>query len=464
MISSAISTSPLLSRCENSRTKRSMDPPSISLPDLNDLTDAHKKRRWAPYDPDFAAAKFLLSNISLNSDDHDYDETRSTASSDSAARSFMVVSSESSSDQDDTHLHSPMRITNVDHEARHDSTIVDCAAVYESGRAPEATVGHFVHVTDFAAHLANGAVTLEFEQLNNTTTTPVFFKAHGGMKAGKTEANSVQNRHPIPPFTNNTVSLFTATHSSDPDAHPNNSYINASPITNAFTMETDTTHIATQAPLPETIAKFWEMILQVESPIIVALSAVAPGQCDQYWPSQVGDVSQYWFPNSTEEYVEVKLNSEGPLALQCSCIVRRSLSIRLFRGEEIVAKMTTTQFHHTTWGDHTAPEDLGALIMLLDAVEAARQSSSFKTPVVVHCSAGVGRCGTFIAADQACTVSRALCHGDSERGLGLGLGFNLQHLVYKLRCQRPMMVYKAEQYLSLYLIVYRYCTGEDLTC
>jgi protein tyrosine phosphatase len=324
----------------------------------------------------------------------------------------------------------------------------------------EPRFGTYVRLSEFASHVASGQAHLEFDRINSMTSKKDFLATCGGVKVGLETANAGQNRHPIPPFSNNRVVLSLATRESDDSLAPvNNTYINASPLTNALTTDPTCTHIATQAPLPHTIPKFWEMILQNEVHTVVALAPLKPGQCDQYWPSRTGENVQYSFDDS-EDCVQVLMTSEEQLP---AGIIRRTFETQILRGGNVepYEPHHVCQFHLPSWEDHTAPEDLASILYLLDAVEERRLKHG-PSPIIVHCSAGVGRAGTFIAADQACTIARA------RFGQGLGRpnlpdeGFNLSALVYQLRHQRPLLVYKPQQFVALYSILYRFCTGETL--
>ncbi|XP_074612301.1 receptor-type tyrosine-protein phosphatase S-like isoform X2 [Acropora palmata] len=195
-------------------------------------------------------------------------------------------------------------------------------------------------------------------------------------------------------------------------------YINASYIP---TYDEETMcYIATQGPTSVTVSDFWRMIWQEKCSVIVMLTnLVEQGKqkCEQYWP------------NDTSEYGGIKvtlLKTEN----FANYVIR---SFFVIKGSE---KRDLFQFHYTTWPDKGVPQNSTALLAFRWKVYARQQLT--EGPLVVHCSAGVGRTGTYIGID-------AMLECAKDRG-----NVFIQNYVEVMRRQRPYMVQKEEQYVFLH--------------
>uniref|UniRef100_A0A8C9RI04 protein-tyrosine-phosphatase n=1 Tax=Scleropages formosus TaxID=113540 RepID=A0A8C9RI04_SCLFO len=145
-------------------------------------------------------------------------------------------------------------------------------------------------------------------------------------------------------------------------------------------------YIATQGPLPETRNDFWTMVLQQKSRIIVMLTQCSERRrvkCDHYWPFTEEPVAY------GEVTVEMLSEKEGP-----------EWTVRNFRLGYADETQDVLHFNYTSWPDHGVPT-VNAIESILQFVYIIRQQAGkSRGPVVVHCSAGVGRTGTFIALDR----------------------------------------------------------------
>ncbi|KAK5896357.1 hypothetical protein CgunFtcFv8_009967 [Champsocephalus gunnari] len=186
-------------------------------------------------------------------------------------------------------------------------------------------------------------------------------------------------------------------------------------------------YIATQGPLPETRNDFWKMILQEKSCVIVMLTQCSERRrvkCDHYWPFSdepvlYGEIS-----------VELLSESEAP-----EWIVRK---FRLGYADE---SQDVLHLNYTSWPDHGVPT-VNAIESILQFVSIVRQQAGrSKTPVTVHCSAGVGRTGTFMALDRLMQHIR-----EHEFTDILGL-------VSEMRSHRLSMVQTEEQYVFIHQCV-----------
>ncbi|KAL6116555.1 ptprb [Pungitius sinensis] len=208
---------------------------------------------------------------------------------------------------------------------------------------------------------------------------------------------------------------------------PSSDYINASYVPgNNFRRE----YIATQGPLPGTKDDFWRMAWEhgVHT-VVMVTQCVEKGRvkCDPYWPSDqeplyYGDlVLQMLSESVLPEWTirEFKITAEGGSSYP-----------RVLR-----------HFHYTVWPDHGVPDSPQSLVHFTRTVRDHVDRAPSTGATVVHCSAGVGRTGTFIALD------RALQQLDSKGTV------DLYGCVFDLRLHRQHMVQTECQYSFLHQCV-----------
>ncbi|XP_021511826.1 receptor-type tyrosine-protein phosphatase beta isoform X1 [Meriones unguiculatus] len=214
---------------------------------------------------------------------------------------------------------------------------------------------------------------------------------------------------------------------SNVDDDPCSDYINASYIPgNNFRRE----YIATQGPLPGTKDDFWKMAWEQNvHNIVMVTQCVEKGRvkCDHYWPA---DQDPLYY---------------GDLILQMvSESVLPEWTIREFKicsEEQLDAHRLIRHFHYTVWPDHGVPETTQSLIQFVRTVRDYINRSQGAGPTVVHCSAGVGRTGTFVALD------RILQQLDSKDAV------DIYGAVHDLRLHRVHMVQTECQYIYLHQCV-----------
>ncbi|XP_017079438.1 phosphatidylinositol phosphatase PTPRQ [Drosophila eugracilis] len=197
-------------------------------------------------------------------------------------------------------------------------------------------------------------------------------------------------------------------------------YINASFI-DGHTRKKE--YIATQGPKPESVMDFWRMVLQYNVRVIVQVTQFREGntiKCHEYYPY-------------TMRGLTVTIKSKEIFELYD----RTELTVV---HDKYGLKEKVIHFYFKKWPDHGCPEDPMHLITLVKKVKAERRPSY--SPIVVHCSAGVGRTGTFIGLDL---IMQRL---KSESKI------NIFETVKKLRFQRMKMVQTQQQYTFLYACTY----------
>ncbi|XP_012274065.1 receptor-type tyrosine-protein phosphatase S isoform X2 [Orussus abietinus] len=200
---------------------------------------------------------------------------------------------------------------------------------------------------------------------------------------------------------------------------PYSDYINANYI-RGFRKEK--AYIATQGPKPNTVLDFWRMIWQEEVLIICILANVIESgktKCEQYWP----DVGR------KKKYGEVTV-------FNARHNVFADYTFRLFHVSCGAETRKIEHLHYTAWPDHGVPMYTHSVVAYLKKLLA---TPSGKGPVVVHCSAGVGRTGTIILCDIC--LRRAAAEGVVD----------VLAETEALRSQRANMVDNKQQYLLAHL-------------
>uniref|UniRef100_A0A8C4DHC1 Receptor-type tyrosine-protein phosphatase epsilon n=1 Tax=Dicentrarchus labrax TaxID=13489 RepID=A0A8C4DHC1_DICLA len=185
--------------------------------------------------------------------------------------------------------------------------------------------------------------------------------------------------------------------------------------------------IATQGPLSHTVEDFWRMVWEWRCHSIVMLTELKEREqekCFQYWPSE-GSVT---FGDYTVELT-------GDTLCETFTLKDMVLTYRPVRKSQHVR-----HFHFHGWPEIGIPAEGRGMIDIIAAVQRQQQQSGNR-PIIVHCSAGAGRTGTFIA------LSNIL-----ERVKAEGL-LDVFQTVKSLRMQRPHMVQTVEQYDFCYRVV-----------
>lgn len=208
-------------------------------------------------------------------------------------------------------------------------------------------------------------------------------------------------------------------------------YINANFIKGH---DVERAYIGAQAPLQSTMRDFWHMVWQEAVMVIVMLTREVERGCakaDQYWPDSIGESSE--FAPYTVTLLDEDRDDE---------IVVRRLEL-VHTGTQ--QTRTVSHVQYTAWPDHGVPPEISGVLHLLQttnqSLREAKERAGDYGPMVVHCSAGVGRTGTFIAAHIA---AQQIAKGQTP---------SLYEIVDQLREQRRAMVQTRDQYGFIHQIV-----------
>ncbi|XP_068949390.1 tyrosine-protein phosphatase non-receptor type 13 isoform X6 [Petaurus breviceps papuanus] len=203
-------------------------------------------------------------------------------------------------------------------------------------------------------------------------------------------------------------------------------YINASfikmPVGNQ-----EFVYIACQGPLPTTVADFWQMIWEQNATVIAMMTQEVEGEkikCQRYWPDILGKT--------------IMVNDRLRLALvrvqQLTGFIVRAMELQDIQTGEV---RCVSHLNFTAWPDHDTPSQPDDLLMFISYMRHVHKSG----PIIIHCSAGIGRSGTLICID----VVLGLINQDLE--------FDISDLVRTMRLQRHGMIQTEDQYIFCYQVV-----------
>uniref|UniRef100_A0A1A8DRY3 protein-tyrosine-phosphatase n=1 Tax=Nothobranchius kadleci TaxID=1051664 RepID=A0A1A8DRY3_NOTKA len=172
-------------------------------------------------------------------------------------------------------------------------------------------------------------------------------------------------------------------------------------------------YIASQGPLPQTFTHFWQTVWEQQIHTIIMLTTLTERgrtKCHQYWPH----------PPEEKDYGHLRVTCHSE---ECNlAYVTRQFTLQNTQLDE---ERAVTHLQYVAWPDHGVPDDPSDFLLFISSVRERRKGEE---PLMVHCSAGIGRTGVLI------TMETALCL--LEEG---GPVFPLE-IVKIQREQRAMMV------------------------
>ncbi|KAM9786712.1 tyrosine-protein phosphatase non-receptor type 21 isoform X1 [Syngnathus typhle] len=232
-----------------------------------------------------------------------------------------------------------------------------------------------------------------------------------------------------------------------PTKENNTGYINASHIKiNVGGHEWN--YIASQGPLSNTCQDFWQMVWEQGVAIIAMVTAEEESGREKsfrYWP-RLGS------RHNTVTYGRFKITTR--FRTESGCYATTGLKIKhLVMGQE----RTVWHLQYTDWPDHGCPDDFKGFLTYLEEIQSVRRHTNSisepknsNLPVLVHCSAGVGRSGVVILSE---IMIACLEHNEM---------LDIKTVLMKLRQQRMMMVQTLSQYTFIYKVLVQYLRNSRL--
>lgn len=232
-----------------------------------------------------------------------------------------------------------------------------------------------------------------------------------------------------------------------PTKENNTGYINASHIKVSVSgIEWD--YIATQGPLQNTCQDFWQMVWEQGVAIIAMVTAEEEGGREKsfrYWP-RLGS------RHNTVTYGRFKITTR--FRTDSGCYATTGLKMKhLLTGQE----RTVWHLQYTDWPEHGCPEDLKGFLSYLEEIQSVRRHTnstsepkSHNPPLLVHCSAGVGRTGVVILSE---IMVACLEHNEV---------LDIPRVLDMLRQQRMMLVQTLGQYTFVYRVLIQFLKSSRL--
>uniref|UniRef100_A0A336LLK9 CSON011107 protein n=1 Tax=Culicoides sonorensis TaxID=179676 RepID=A0A336LLK9_CULSO len=228
---------------------------------------------------------------------------------------------------------------------------------------------------------------------------------------------------------------------SEVDEDPNSDYINANFVDG---YKQKNAYISTQGPLPKTACDFWRMVWEQHCLVIVMTTRVMERsrvKCGQYWEPTEGGQMEYGNIIVTTNTIDS--NDDYTVA---------SLEIKNTKTDEI---RSVSHWQFTSWPDYGVPASAIAMLNFLQRVREQQAimvndlgdtwaGHSRGPPIIVHCSAGIGRTGTFITLDIC--ISRLEDVGTAD----------IKGTVEKIRSQRAYSIQMPDQYVFCHLALIEY--------
>ncbi|XP_063232882.1 tyrosine-protein phosphatase non-receptor type 2 isoform X2 [Bacillus rossius redtenbacheri] len=275
--------------------------------------------------------------------------------------------------------------------------------------------------TEFLEIDSNGAWALLYQHIRNESLNYDYTLS----EAKKSQNKNLNRYRDVSPYDHSRVVL-----SKGPC-----DYINA----NLIKMEKAHRHyILTQGPLPHTTGHFWLMVWEQNSKAVLMLNRIIEKnqvKCHQYWPAgtQPG-------VDDTLTLTEVGLRVQYVSETEASYYTTRILRLTELESGE---SRDILQFHYTTWPDFGVPQSPTAFLHFLMVVRESGALDQNVGPPVVHCSAGIGRSGTFCLVDSCLVLME-------ENGIE---SVNIREILLEMRKYRMGLIQTPDQLRFSYLAI-----------
>ncbi|XP_048841091.1 tyrosine-protein phosphatase non-receptor type 14-like [Brienomyrus brachyistius] len=267
-------------------------------------------------------------------------------------------------------------------------------------------------------------------------------KAECAVTTAMLPENVERNRfRDVVPYEENRVELV-------PTKENNTGYINASHIKVMISGE-EWHYIATQGPLPNTCQDFWQMVWEQGVNVIAMVTAEEEGgrcKSHRYWP-KLG--SKHNSATHGKFKVTTKFRTDS------GCYATTGLKVKhLLSGQE----RTVWHLQYTDWPEQGCPEYVQGFLSYLEEIQSVRRhtnsmldtSRSLNPPIVVHCSAGVGRTGVVLLTELMIS-----CVEHNQK-------VDIPGMLGRLRQQRMLMVQTISQYKFVYQVLIQFLKNSRL--
>lgn len=241
------------------------------------------------------------------------------------------------------------------------------------------------------------------------------------------------------PYEKNRVELV-------PTKENNTGYINASHIKVTLGGK-NWSYIAAQGPISNTCADFWQMVWEQDVAIIAMVTAEEESgreKCCRYWP-RLGS------RHSTMTFGRFRITTR--FRTESGCYATTGLKLKNITKDQ---ERTVWHLQYTDWPDHGCPEDFKGFLSYLEEIQSVRRHTNAISeqnvllPVLIHCSAGVGRTGVVILSEL---MIACLEHNEA---------LTVPEVLRMLREQRMMMVQTLSQYSFVYKVLIEYLRNSRL--
>jgi len=283
-------------------------------------------------------------------------------------------------------------------------------------------------ITQFVAKTANYDTDFEFKRLDKLTANQKIIE----LLNDDEDVKQFNRYSDILPYRHNTVALPAENSKS-------NTYINASYVGSSVKGD-DKSFIVCQSPIEKTIADFWKMVINEKVHTIVMLCKLKAGtrqQSCEYWP----EIKEQEFKGHKHVSLKERINRDHNL-------VERHFVVKSGDG----SSREVVHYQWEGWPDHGVPdhEQRHILEELVDRIDERRKLGN--GPVVVHCSAGIGRSGTLVALHNIRQIIYSYAQSN-QADLKKDTRISVFSVVRRLRLQRFGMVQTAQQYQLIYQLV-----------
>ncbi|KAJ8040194.1 Receptor-type tyrosine-protein phosphatase T [Holothuria leucospilota] len=315
-------------------------------------------------------------------------------------------------------------------------------AIYINAERPEPIL-----LVELENYIKNTALEQQFLMFKNESQFPI--------DVGTKEENKTKNR-----FRNMIAYDHSRVVLPEKDDDPHSNYYNANYIKNS---NGKIGFIASQGPNKASVEDFWRMVWTKKVANIVMLTNLVEkgkDRCFRYWPNSVGETTAFgtvkvkW--QSSDQYANFDVRDYKIIVVSTyyhvnddGLLTSKSLLCGQFISNLPQEKKIhrVCNWHFKTWPDKDIPDQPSPLIEFAGRVKKHQEKET--APLLVHCSAGVGRTGTFIALCSLIDVVKT-----SEK-------IDVYGFVEQMRLDRINMVQTAKQYRFLHECLFEvYLTGD----